>query len=62
MSYDRAEVLLRACFDLLKAQDKTHSVNVLEESVYYDGYHCDGYCLLNDIKDWLESNREGNDI
>jgi len=50
MSEDRKTVLLRAAYELLKKCNKGHYVlNVMEETVFYDGTDCDGYCLANDI-------------
>lgn len=47
----RAKVLLRAAYDLLSKCDSSRPflVNALEETVYYDGAECDGWCLANDI-------------
>jgi len=48
---DRKIILLKACRDLLKKQEKSHYVlNLLEETVFYDDVDCDGYCLLEDIE------------
>jgi len=48
---DRKIILLKACRDLLKKQEKSHYVlNLLEETVFYDDVDCDGYCLLDDIE------------
>jgi len=48
---DRKVVLLRAAYDLLKKQDDTVYgwLNLLAETVPYDGTDCDGYCLMEDI-------------
>lgn len=47
---DRKDVLLKAAYDLLKAQDDSRTVlNLLEVTVPYDGTDCDGYCLMADI-------------
>ena len=46
----RCEVLLKAAYDLLRKQQKSHYVlNLLAETVFYDDTDCDGYCLANDI-------------
>ena len=51
---DRAMVLLKACLTLLDKQKESHYVlNLLEETVVYDGTDCDGDCLSDDIKDYL---------
>jgi len=48
---DRKIILLKACRDLLKKQEKSHYVfNLLDETVFYDDVDCDGYCLLDDIE------------
>lgn len=53
---DRKLVLLKACLDLLQKQEDTIFVlNILEETVQYDGADCDGYCLMEDIKTELDS-------
>ncbi len=51
----RCEVLLRAAYDLLKKQDDSWYVtlNLLDETVYYDNAECSGACLLDDIKEAL---------
>jgi len=47
---DRKEVLLKATYDLLKKCDESYYVlNVLSETVKYDGSDCDGSCLMEDI-------------
>lgn len=52
MEIERAEVLLKACYDLLQKQNHSQRgvLNLLEETVYYDEADCDGYCLMEDIK------------
>jgi len=51
---DRKDVLLRAAYDILKKCDEGPYVkNALEETAFYDGTDCDGYCLMNDIADEL---------
>lgn len=52
---DRKEVLLRAAYDLLQLQnDAGRVLNLLEETVNYDGAECDGACLMEDIASELE--------
>lgn len=47
---NRLKVLLKATYKLLKKQDdSSYVLNLLEESVFYDGAECDGYCLMEDI-------------
>ena len=36
-----------------KQNDSLYVLNILEETVNYDGVECDGGCLLEDIKDYL---------
>lgn len=51
---DYGKVLLRAAYDLLKKQDGSFYVlNLLEETVEYDNCMCDGYCLTEDIAEYL---------
>lgn len=48
---DRKTVLLMACRDLLKKQiNSIYVLDLLSETVFYDGADCDGYCLLEDIE------------
>ena len=55
MDYSRAINLLKACLDLLSKQNGSYFVlNILEETVFYDEAECDGYCLMDDIKAFLE--------
>ena len=54
-SKDRATELLEAVYSLLIKQTETgYVLNILEQEVSYDSTICDGYCLLDDIKDYLE--------
>lgn len=58
---DRAVTLLRACLDLLNKQKESYYVlNMLEQTVYYDGTDCDGYCLSEDIELYLDSVKQYN--
>lgn len=58
---DRAVTLLRACLDLLNKQKESYYVlNMLEQTVYYDGTDCDGYCLSEDIELYLDSIKRSN--
>lgn len=53
-SEERYKILLKAAYDLLKKQDGSFYVlNLLEETVEYDGAECDGYCLMEDIAEAL---------
>ena len=52
--YNRIVYLLQAAYNLINKQnDSGYVLNILEETVNYDGSDCDGYCLLDDIKDAL---------
>ncbi len=52
---DRKTVLLEAAYKLLKKQDDSGIVlNLLEQTVFYDGTDCDGSCLMEDIQLELE--------
>ena len=51
---NRATELLEAVYNLLIKQNETgYVLNILEQEVSYDNTICDGYCLLDDIKDYL---------
>lgn len=51
----RARILLKAAYDLLQKQQESHFVlNLLEETAHYDEADCDGYCLQEDIANFLE--------
>ena len=57
MSEDRAITLLKACRNLLNKQKDSFTV-------FYDGADCDGYCLSDDIEDYLmemEALKDGKD-
>ena len=57
MSEDRKTVLLRACLEVLEEQNNMRIlINVLESTVIYDNTECDGYCLMNDIREELGVN------
>ena len=50
----RADTLLKATYKLLNKQHKNYYVlNLLAETVYYDGAECDGNCLMEDIDAWM---------
>lgn len=58
----RAEVLLKATRDLLrKCDDGPFVKNALEETVFYDEADCDGFCLMEDIEQWIEFDLEKKD-
>jgi hypothetical protein len=55
---DRAVTLLQATLELLQKCDNSHYVlNVLAETVRYDDAECDGSCLMDDIKEYLEERK-----
>jgi hypothetical protein len=55
MNEDRATVLLKAVLEILNKCDEGPFVkNVFEETAYYDEADCDGYCLKEDIENYLE--------
>lgn len=52
---DRAITLLKATQALLMKQYKNpYVLNLIEETVFYDGADCSGDCLYNDIDDLLD--------
>lgn len=58
---DRAKILLKATKDLLEKQaDSYYVLNLLRETVFYDGSECDGSCLKEDIDYWLDELEEQN--
>lgn len=52
---ERAAVLLKAIHDLMRKQEESHYVlNILAETIFYDGSECDGGCLKEDIEYWFD--------
>ncbi len=52
---ERMEILLKAAHDLLEKQNRSNYVlNLLEQTAQWDDTNCDGYCLLEEIKEILE--------
>lgn len=52
---DRAITLLRATKELLsKQKDSPHTLNMLNQTTFYDECDRDGYCLLDDIDALLD--------
>lgn len=50
MIEERKTYLLKACFNLLSKQLKSpYILNLLAETINYDGTECDGNCLMADI-------------
>jgi len=55
MREDRKITLLKACRELLNRQlNSGYVLDLLSESIFYDGAECDGNCLLEDIEILLE--------
>jgi hypothetical protein len=58
MSKDRAKILLKATLELLNKCDESLIVqDPMDATVFYDNADCDGYCLREDIENWLEDNK-----
>ena len=58
-SLNRAKTLLKATKDLLEKQENSYYVlNLLDETVFYDGAECDGTCLKDDIDYWFDELEE----
>lgn len=52
---DRATTLLKATLDMLTKLDKSpYVISPFETTVFYDEADCDGTCLMDDIKTYLE--------
>jgi len=59
MDQTRAQVLLKAAFDILKkCDDSPYVENVMAVTAFWDGAECDGSCLMEDIKDLFEANEK----
>jgi hypothetical protein len=51
---NREKILLKACLELLmKQNDSSCVLNLLEETIFYDDANCDGFCLMQDIENLL---------
>lgn len=51
---ERAKTLLKATKELLEKQENSsYVINVLEQTIVYDGIECDGVCLKDDIDYWF---------
>ena len=54
MTEDRATVLLKAVLEILNKCDAGPYVkDFFENTAFYDGTDCDGYCLKDDIEQFL---------
>ena len=55
MVLKRAEILLKATYDILQKQQKSpYVLDILCETAIWDEVECDGYCLQDDIAEWLQ--------
>ena len=51
---DRSLTLLRACLDLLNQyKESPYAFKILGKTIEYDGSECDGYCLIDDLEDYI---------
>jgi hypothetical protein len=51
---DRKIILLKACLDILKKCDESvYVANFFEQTAFWDNAECDGYCLMEEIKELL---------
>ena len=56
---ERANILLKATYDILQKQkDSPYVLNIFEQTAVWDGAECDGYCLMEEIEDYLEYGAE----
>lgn len=56
----RADVLLRACYEILKKCNQGPYVkDAMEQTAFYDDAECDGLCLMDDIQAYFDE-REAN--
>jgi hypothetical protein len=52
---ERCKVLLKATYDILKKCDEGCEIkDVFAQIAHWDGADCDGGCLMEDIKNYLE--------
>jgi hypothetical protein len=59
---ERKTYLLKACFNLLHKQlGSPYTLNLLAETVNYDGAECDGECLMEDIASILYEENPNNE-
>ena len=55
MTENRSTTLLKAVLEILnKCDDGPYVKDFFENTAFYDGTDCDGYCLMDDIKNYLE--------
>lgn len=60
---ERAKILLKATKDLLeKQEDSCYVLNLLTETVFYDGVDCDGNCLKDDIGYWFDELEDAQNV
>jgi len=56
MNEDRKTILLQATLDILrKCEESPYTLSPLETTAHWDEADCDGYCLMGEIEDLLES-------
>jgi hypothetical protein len=59
---DELKKLLNATRTILqKCEDSPLVLEVMHQTAFYDGAECDGYCLLEDIKDLLPKEPNNQD-
>lgn len=52
---ERAKTLLKATKELLEKQENSsYVINVLKQTIVYDGVEYDGVCLKDDIDYWFD--------
>lgn len=57
---DRAVTLLRATLEILrKCESSPYILDVMGETAFYDEAECDGYCLMDDIRNYLDYEARG---
>lgn len=50
----RKDVLLKAAYDILSNMNKTYWADALATTATWDDAECDGFCLLDELRDILE--------
>lgn len=59
---ERKTYLLKACFNLLHKQlESPYVLNLLTETINYDGAECDGECLMEDIASIIYEENPNNE-
>lgn len=58
---DRKIELLEAVLQLFERQvSSSYTLSILDETVFYDDSECDGYCLMDDIREEINSEKNNN--